>query len=179
MKLGKMLKKLEASHLVMVVAVLALAYAVYNYSMRKGSRKSAMATQKKSDEHVASLPVPSDGPVAGESGPAPASGVKTSTPGLPKACSPHEVVDPAHLLPKDNNSEWASLNPMGAGDIQGVNLLQAGHHIGLDTVSSSLRNANLQLRSEPANPQMEVSPWMQSTIEPDSNRRPLEIGSGM
>ena len=40
----------------------------------------------------------------------------------------------------------------------------------------SLRNANRQLRSEPANPQVKVSPWIQSTIEPDTNRKPLEIG---
>ena len=56
------------------------------------------------------------------------------------------------------------------------NLLKAGYHIGRDTVLGSLRNANLQLRSEPANPQVKVSPWLQSTIEPDTNRRPLEIG---
>jgi hypothetical protein len=175
MKLGKMFKKLEASHVVMAVAVLALAYAVYNYSVRKGSRKSHMTTQEeKHGDH--SLPVPSTGPIGDESGPAPASGVQTSTPGMPKSCSPHEVVDPSQLLPSDKNSEWASMNPMGAGDIQNVQLLQAGHHIGLNTVSSSLRNANLQVRSEPANPQLDVSPWMNTTIQPDSNRRPLEIG---
>jgi hypothetical protein len=41
-----------------------------------------------------------------------------------------------------------------------------------------LRNANLQIRSEPPNPQMTVGPWNQSTIEPDFMRPPLEIGSG-
>jgi hypothetical protein len=39
-----------------------------------------------------------------------------------------------------------------------------------------LRNPNLQLRSEPPNPQLKVSPWNQTTIESDLNRRPLEIG---
>ena len=42
--------------------------------------------------------------------------------------------------------------------------------------SQVLRNANLQLRSEPPNPQVKVSPWLQTTIETDTNRRPLEIG---
>ena len=41
-------------------------------------------------------------------------------------------------------------------------------------VNQSLRNANLNLRSEPPNPQVKVSPWLQTTIEPDLNRRPLE-----
>ena len=57
-----------------------------------------------------------------------------------------------------------------------VSLLKAGWHIGINTVGQSLRNANLQLRSEPSNPQVKVSPWMQSTIGPDTNRKPLEIG---
>ena len=43
--------------------------------------------------------------------------------------------------------------------------------------SSSLRNANRQLRSEPVNPQQNVTPWNQSTILPDT-RRELEIGTG-
>jgi hypothetical protein len=97
---------------------------------------------------------------------------------MPPACSREQVVDPAELLPKDENSEWAKLNPMGGGDLQNVNLLKSGYHIGINTVSSSLRNANLQLRSEPANPQMAVGPWNNTTISPDVNRRPLEIGAG-
>ena len=52
-----------------------------------------------------------------------------------------------------------------------------GHHIGINTVGQSLRNANRQLRSEPPNPQVKVSPWNQTTIEADTNRRPMEIGS--
>ena len=58
-----------------------------------------------------------------------------------------------------------------------VSLLKAGHHIGINTVGQSLRNANLQLRSEPPNPKMDVGPWNQTTIAGDPYRRPLEIGS--
>ena len=68
------------------------------------------------------------------------------------------------------------MNPAGAGDIQNVSLLKAGYHIGINTVGQSLRNANLQLRSEPANPQLNVGPWNQTTIGPDLNRRALEVG---
>ena len=45
---------------------------------------------------------------------------------------------------------------------------------GENTQGSSLRNANRQLRSEPANSRAMVSPWMNSTIEPDLQRLPLE-----
>lgn len=87
------------------------------------------------------------------------------------------VANPADLLPSDANSDWAALNPsMNAGATP--DLLQAGYHIGLDTIGQSLRNANLQLRSDPVIPKSDVGPWMQSTIEPDYGRVPLEIGYG-
>jgi hypothetical protein len=86
--------------------------------------------------------------------------------------------NPSDLLPSDNNSEWAQLNPAGQGDLANINLLKAGYHIGIDTVGQTLRNANLQIRSEPPNPQVNVSPWMQSTISPDLMRIPLELGQG-
>ena len=83
------------------------------------------------------------------------------------------------LLPQDTvSNKWANANPTGSGTLQDVNLLQAGHHIGINTVGQTLRNANLQLRSDPPNPQVKVSPWLQSTITPDTNRQPLEIGCG-
>ena len=80
------------------------------------------------------------------------------------------------LLPQDKSSTWASVNPEGQGTLDGKNFLQSGYHIGINTVGQTLRNANLQLRSEPPNPQVQVSPWLQTTIEPDVSRRPMEIG---
>ncbi len=74
----------------------------------------------------------------------------------------------------DQASKWAEVNPTGAGDISGKNFLSAGALIGVNTVGQSLRNANQQLRSEPPCPQVNVSIWNQSTIEPDLQRRPLE-----
>jgi hypothetical protein len=105
-------------------------------------------------------------------------GVQTSMPGIPTSCSQPNIQNPAELLPKDSNSQWAQLNPSGKGELANVNLLKAGYHIGIDTIGQSLRNANLQIRSEPPNPQLSVGPWNQSTIEPDFMRPPLEIGSG-
>ena len=95
---------------------------------------------------------------------------------VPKDCFPKDQLSPGELLPKDANSAWAQSNPSGQGDVGSQNFLNAGYHVGINTVGQTMRNPNLQLRSEPANPQVKVSPWLQSTIEPDSNRRPLEIG---
>lgn len=92
----------------------------------------------------------------------------------PQGCYPREQLNPMELLPSDVNSQWAAVNPTGTGDIQGKNFLSAGALIGINTVGQSLRNSNLQIRAEPPNPQVQVSPWLQSTIEPDLSRRPLE-----
>jgi len=91
-------------------------------------------------------------------------------------CFPKEMLTPEELKPQDNSTLWAQVNPSGEGSLKGRSFLQAGHNIGINTVGQTLRNANLQLRSEPPNPQLKVSPWNQTTIEPDVNRRPLEIG---
>jgi hypothetical protein len=94
---------------------------------------------------------------------------------LPSECYPKDVLSSADLLPRDANSLWAQVNPSGQGSLADQNFLTAGFHIGINTVGQTLRNANRQLRSEPLNPQVKVSPWLQTTIEPDINRRPLEI----
>ena len=86
-----------------------------------------------------------------------------------------QTTNPSDLLPKDINSDWSNINPANA-DLKNINLLSAGQLIGINTVGSSLRNANLQERSEPVIPKAAIGPWNQSTIDADTLRRPLEIG---
>lgn len=93
----------------------------------------------------------------------------------PSGCYSRDQLTPGELLPKDANSVWAQQNPMGTGSLKGKNFLSAGALVGVNTVGESLRNANYQLRSEPPNPQVAVSVFNNSTIEPDINRRDLEI----
>lgn len=101
-------------------------------------------------------------------------------PGAPApapTCYPRDRLTAEDLLPKDAaNSKWSQLNPIGQGNVQDQNFLTAGYHVGVNTQGQSLRNANYQLRSEPSNPQVSVSPWSISTIEPDTNRKAFEIG---
>jgi hypothetical protein len=96
------------------------------------------------------------------------------------AAPPASIANPNELLPTDTNSQWAALNPvnMNQGSILNGDMLQAGHHIGLDTIGQTLKNPNLQLRSDPIIPKQEVGPWNQSTYEPDYGRIPLEVGYG-
>ena len=87
------------------------------------------------------------------------------------------VANPSDLLPSDANSQWGGLNPINGVNIQTPDLLQAGYHIGLDTIGQTLKNANLQLRSDPLIEKRDVGPWNMSTYEPDIGRVPLEIGA--
>lgn len=96
---------------------------------------------------------------------------------FPADCFPKDQLNPADLLPGDANSTWAKVAPNGQGELGDVNFLTSGYHVGINTVGSSLRNANYQLRSDPPCPVVQVSPWLQSTITPDLSRRPLEVGN--
>jgi hypothetical protein len=95
----------------------------------------------------------------------------------PAGCYPRAQLTPVELLPADQTSIYAQQNPMGTGSLKGKNFLSAGALIGVNTVGQSLRNANLQLRSEPPNPQTPVSIFNQATIGPDISHRPLDVGS--
>ena len=156
-------------------------YMLYNNLMSKGSVGGEMMSQDRKKAYNNSSS-PSGPQPAQESGNEVYSSVgapSASGMGLPASCSPNgSNQNPADLLPKDSNSQWAQLNPAGKGDLANINLLKAGYHIGIDTVGQTLRNANLQIRSEPPNPQVNVGPWNLSTIEPDFMRPPLELGQG-
>lgn len=206
MKLTKTLSKLCSNHMVIftVLAALVLIYFIHLYSGKKSITLSGMVSQIKGTGGVSNgnmmnpreaqgvdnqaygdagccgppqMAVPSD-PLGQNSGPAGVNGIQTEMHGLPSSCSQKSVTDPRNLLPRDENNEFSKMNPVGAGDVANVSLLKAGFHIGIDTVGQSLRNANLQIRSEPANPQLDTGPWNTSTIGPDVNRRSMEIGCG-
>ena len=172
----------------MVVAILLIGYGVYYYTSylsMKGSSGSEYMNGNTNKAYVNNNNVNGDGASVQPAMPqgqnevySSANGIQTSMPGAPSTCNNANIQNPSELLPKDKNSQWAQLNPSGKGELANVNLLRAGYHIGIDTIGQSLRNANLQIRSEPPNPQLYVGPWNQTTIEPDFMRPPLEIGAG-
>jgi hypothetical protein len=185
-------KSMKAHHLLALLGIVVVIYALSQYSGRKGSpsdgyannKMNAMSNGNSNGNGNGNLGMMGGG-VAMPANPAgqnevfsSVTDIKTSSYGLPPSCSRGTISDPADLLPKDTNSQWAQLNPAGGADFKNVNLLKAGYNIGIDTVGSSLRNGNLQVRSEPPNPTTIVSPWMNTTIEPDLMRAPLEIGCG-
>ena len=171
----KLFKNLKSHQLLVILAVIVGGYFLYTYSKSKrGSLDSYAELNEASDavsgNYEASKPMGQNGD-HGE-----ASGMNTNMQGLPPSCVKQDVTDPRDLLPK-NGGEFSKLNPQGSGDLQNVSFLKAGTLQGINTVGTSLRNANLQLRSEPANPRMNIGPWNNSTITADTNRLDLEIGS--
>ena len=106
----------------------------------------------------------------------PIQGIQTA----PANCYPQNTLTPQDLLPEGQASQIEQFNEgvpeVGEGILRGVNYLDSGFHIGVNTIGQSLRNANLNLRAEPPNPRTQVSPWMMSTIDPDLARRPMNDG---
>ena len=165
MKLIKDFEKLLSNKFILSVGGLILVLALVHYSSNKSITSDYMEVQHKNGQPH---PIANNNILENEhslSGGAMPASVSSN--------SNHVANNPGDLLPKDENSEWANLNP-GVGNLTNVNLLKAGYHTGIDTVGQSLRNANLQLRSEPANPQLNVGPWNQTTINPDTHRKPLD-----
>ena len=66
---------------------------------------------------------------------------------------------------------------MGSSQTNTPDLLEPKQFIGLDTVGQSLKNANLQIRSEPVIPKSNTWGIMMSSYEPDRMQVPFEIGS--
>ena len=178
-------KTFKAHHVLLLLGGLVLIYVIYNYSSNKSLMPEHMESQNRRGGSSSSNTMShSSGqqPSGANDGTffvdyAPVNSADGNMAGMPANCSSQNTNTPSDLLPSDNNSGWG-LKPMGTGDFMGVNFLNAGYLIGVDTIGSSLRNANLQIRSEPPNPQLVVSPWMNTTIEPDVFRQPLEIGCG-
>jgi hypothetical protein len=181
-------KNVKAHHVIFVIGLLVAAVALIQYNGAKGAAISGMTAGNMTPQQQEAMYMDASGyggaaspasPGDLEGGLGDAAPVHGGRPagGLP-SCASRPVTNPADLLPSDANNEWAKLNPRASGDFQNVNLLRAGYWNGIDTVGSSLRNANLQVRSEPPNPTNPVSIWNNTTIAPDLMRTPLEIGQG-
>jgi hypothetical protein len=154
---------LTSNRILIVFFALITIWLLTQYSGVKFTSLDAMATGTSTDAAAAA---------------APAEEKKSADIPAVQALGP--IANPNELLPVDQNSQWAALNPvnMAQGNILNGDMLQAGYHIGLDTIGQSMKNANLQLRSDPIIPKQDVGPWNQSTYEPDYARVPLEVGYG-
>ena len=171
-----------------IIVLLIICFVIMTYSSTKSMVLDRMTDYGSGAAAAAPMKTASAGPVqmapAGTMVPpsavaasAPAAAAAPVAPASNGGYAAQPVANPSDLLPADKNSQWAALNPSG-NNVAIPDLLQAGYHIGLDTIGQTLKNANYQLRSDPIIEKKEVSPWLQSTIEPDYGRIPLEVGYG-
>ena len=158
-------KNLKSHHAIALLGFLILILAVSQFSDRKHhevTRATNIETFASITPHTPQTPVHT---TQVQTPPVHTSQVHTSQVQTPQVHTPQvqtkDTTTAAHLMPSGGTSQPDFLN--------------AGHHIGINTIGSSLRNANLQIRSECPNPQNVVCPWNQSTIGPDLTRRPLDV----
>ena len=165
----------NAKWIFVLIVVCIVLYSLMNYSQGKGMVLDAMTTVQPSESlgnEVMDTPKKSLGSTAATVG---------DSASIVPENSEYKSVDtavPADLLPTDKNSEFSTLNPSNNGKPDMPDLLKAGTLIGVDTIGQTLRNANLQLRSDPIIEKRDVSPFLNSTIEPNVSQVPFELGCG-
>ena len=148
-----MMKKGRTQNLAMLAAVVVLVYLLFTMN-----KKSAYSIRER---EYSTLEV---APAAGPAAAAPARngcGMEKGV-GLASSLLPREVAsaeDFGEFAPEDI--------------LAGQNFLEPRQQIGFpESVGGALRNANQQIRAEPANPK-EPFVWNNSTIVPDTMMRPL------
>ena len=88
---------------------------------------------------------------------------------------PGRELKSSELLPKEINNDWFETDfSQAINNVDNDNLINTDKYVvGVNTIGQSLGNPSYDLRAAPANPKITVSPWNQSTIEPDYNIKPL------
>ena len=83
--------------------------------------------------------------------------------------------DSADFLPKETNAAWFDTDfAEPKYKLNDDNLINTERYvIGINTVGQSLKNGSHDLRGTIPNPKFTISPWNNSTYEPDMNIRPL------
>jgi hypothetical protein len=83
--------------------------------------------------------------------------------------------DSKDFLPKEVNDEWFNTDfSQATHSMNDDKLINTERYvIGVNTVGQSLKNASYDIRGTVANPKFTVSPWNNSTYEPDFNIKPL------
>jgi hypothetical protein len=83
--------------------------------------------------------------------------------------------DAKDFLPKEVNNQWFDTDfSQAKHNINDDKLINTDRYvIGINTVGQSLKNASHDIRGAVMVPKFAVSPWMNSTIEPDTNIKPL------
>lgn len=86
-----------------------------------------------------------------------------------------KLYNSSDYLPKEINDEWFNTDFLQAENkINDNKLINTDKYItGIDTTGQSLKNPTYDIRGTIPNPKISVSPWNNSTYEPDYNLKSL------
>ena len=153
-------KNFDGSHLLVILGVVVLLVAMYQYSSMKKTNKDTYSSSPLSP-HVLQEDPHTEGvqPSTGDHRNVYATVADSSTASPPPANSSN----PLDLLPKKvaGTNELSTLSPHGEGPLKNKDFLSVRH--GIQT--TTLRNANQQLRADPVTPMTHTGPWNQTTME--------------
>lgn len=174
------MKTSQSTRLALVLGgVVVLAYLISSYSSAKSVVGEGLESASKS--LGVSGPLSDGGPSAASAHSAggnaqPAESIQGRTPSS-AATYTESTLSANELLPKGQiGASWAAVNPSSMGDIKGQNFLDAGYHTNtaIAGVSQTNRNASWDIRSEAPNPQAQVGPFLNTTIESNPFKRGLD-----
>lgn len=83
-------------------------------------------------------------------------------------CSVEELFNPENYMPQEQNDEWWDTMDQPIA-IKDRHLINVNKPIGINTIGSSLRNASYDIRGTPACPKFAITPFLNSSIDPDTN----------
>jgi hypothetical protein len=86
-----------------------------------------------------------------------------------KELSDDEKFNASALLPQEEKQDW--FEDVTPQKIKNRHLINIYRPIGVNTVITSRKNGSLDLRGNPVNPKTFVSPFLNSSIDPDVNAR--------
>lgn len=95
---------------------------------------------------------------------------KGDTCGAGKVCDPEDLFNSDKMLPQEVNDDWFDVQPEPVS-VKNRHLINVTKPIGVNTIGTSKKNASHDIRGTIPNPKMTVSPWLQSSIEPDNMLR--------
>jgi len=91
-------------------------------------------------------------------------------PGKPRKQRTVDKFNAEALLPKEKHKDWMD-DPYASTSVKNTHLINIYRPIGVNTIQTTLKNASWDLRGASPNPKYAVSPWQNSSYEPDTNLR--------
>jgi hypothetical protein len=147
-------------NIIILIVIVILIVAIYYYTKSRTTLEK-MTNQDKGDS---AFPTTASGSAPFKT---------TQTTGLDKADPASSLPDRTpttanDLLPSTAGANWGNLYPVqNDGGVYVPSIVDPSFAIGINTISSTMRNSSLDLRSEPIIPKQTVSPWNNSSYEPN------------